>query len=736
MIEDVLNFYANVSKKFYPFIIILALILAVVSFQQASKTEISTDLLGFFYQDTEGMSETRMLRSDFMGTDTVKILIEADRIVTKDVLEDDVLDMTLELVDTVSIIPGVFRVSSVLDLGNSRDDILHNSFAETSDYLSTELQYSIIIIELDSAEVPDRAELIDTFKKTVNRVDLAKGTKVTVAGSPALYNAWDHAVRTGFAKSIIVSAVTISVVLFFVFRSPITSSFVMIPILVAVLTAFGTMHFINIPLNFLTVMFGAVTLGLGVDYSIHLVQRYHEELRKGNNNALNVALSRIGRNTIFTGLTTMAAFSSMTVSGLRMLMEYGVMSFIAISFSVLSVLLFLPSFLILESKIGSRKFELSKIFKVLGLAGFLSTLMIKLSTFSLKRPIAVIFFVSVGCVPVFYGLFQIETLTDVDAWLPQENPSVKANNIIDDEFGDYDYTMILVLADDIRDPIVMRAIEKIGEGVQKVPHITEVSSISSLIHPLPIKERSIHGKIEALPLDTRRKYVTEDYTESLIIIKTDKEVDDIMVREIKEVLDYVDKPAEVVFSQAGANLLMSRIDSIIAQDQIRTTMVSLALVMTMLFFAMRGVSGIILGLSPILLAILFAMGSMGLLQIPSTPLTVMLATLLLGLGIDYSIHFIARYREERMNGKTLEEALLITSSTVGESIALTSITTTFGFLSLMTIMLVPVQDFGKIAAVGLVFCAIFVPIIISVGLLFYEKIVRKRMIPLLYPGKA
>jgi hypothetical protein len=165
-------------------------------------------------------------------------------------------------------------------------------------------------------------------------------------------------------------------------------------------------------------------------------------------------------------------------------------------------------------------------------------------------------------------------------------------------------------------------------------------------------------------------------------------------------------------------------------------MVSLALVMTMLFFAMRGVSGIILGLSPILLAILFAMGFMGLLQIPSTPLTVMLATLLLGLGIDYSIHFIARYREERMNGKTLEEALLITSSTVGESIALTSITTTFGFLSLMTIMLVPVQDFGKIAAVGLVFCAIFVPIIISVGLLFYEKIVRKRMIPLLYPGKA
>jgi len=57
MIEEALSHYANVSKKLYPFIIILAIVIAVVALQQATKTEISTDYHGFYYPDTPGMAE-------------------------------------------------------------------------------------------------------------------------------------------------------------------------------------------------------------------------------------------------------------------------------------------------------------------------------------------------------------------------------------------------------------------------------------------------------------------------------------------------------------------------------------------------------------------------------------------------------------------------------------------------------------------------------------------------------
>lgn len=45
----------------------------------------------------------------------------------------------------------------------------------------------------------------------------------------------------------------------------------------------------------------------------------------------------------------------------------------------------------------------------------------------------------------------------------------------------------------------------------------------------------------------------------------------------------------------------------------------------------------------------------------------------------------------------------------------------------MSMSLVPVQDFGKVATIRLVFCMFFVPVIVSVGLLFYERVIRRTL---------
>jgi predicted RND superfamily exporter protein len=167
------------------------------------------------------------------------------------------------------------------------------------------------------------------------------------------------------------------------------------------------------------------------------------------------------------------------------------MSLIAISFSAMSVLLFLPSFLVLESKIGRKTLDFSKISNALGLRGFLPNLMTRLSNFSVKKPIAIIFFLAVALVPVFYGMSQIETSTDEDMWLPHDMATVKANDIIEDKFGEYYYATILVLADDIRGPEVMGAMAEIGDRLWGVPHVVEVSSIASLLNPMPCEKRDI-----------------------------------------------------------------------------------------------------------------------------------------------------------------------------------------------------------------------------------------------------
>jgi len=105
-------------------IIIIGLVIASMSFISAKETEIDTNYLGFFYPETNYMDEIRFIQSEFPGTETAQILIGVDRITAKTVLEDDILIMTEELVDAVTDVAGVKSVTSVLDLGRTKEEIL------------------------------------------------------------------------------------------------------------------------------------------------------------------------------------------------------------------------------------------------------------------------------------------------------------------------------------------------------------------------------------------------------------------------------------------------------------------------------------------------------------------------------------------------------------------------------------------------------------------------------------
>ncbi|KAF5437837.1 putative exporter protein, RND superfamily, partial [Candidatus Methanophagaceae archaeon] len=215
---------------------------------------------------------------------------------------------------------------------------------------------------------------------------------------------------------------------------------------------------------------------------------------------------------------------------------------------------------------------------------------------------------------------------------PDDTPVVKANNVIKDEFVKYGHTMILVQADDIRTPEVLGAMAEIQEGVENVPRVVAVSSIASLLNQVPDDKNVIEHKIAALPFDLRRQYVINDYTKGLMLIKIDGEMDGnelvVLLEEIKDVLDYVEMPGDVVFVPAGMDVVGSQIEEIMDKDKVQSVLLSLVLVIILLFLALRSFMGIILALLPVLLTIIFAMGTMGFLGIPEGFLTLMIPTLL------------------------------------------------------------------------------------------------------------
>lgn len=125
--------------------------------------------------------------------------------------------------------------------------------------------------------------------------------------------------------------------------------------------------------------------------------------------------------------------------------------------------------------------------------------------------------------------------------------------------------------------------------------------------------------------------------------------------------------------------------------------------------ARRTVADVALTLATILMAITWMQG-LGVLLGPDflawigkfSPPTQVVPILLIGLGVDYSIHLNSRYREEVGTGRTPEAAAVTASRTVGVALVLATVTTAVGFLTNITNPLPALRDFGVLAAVGIV----------------------------------
>lgn len=130
---------------------------------------------------------------------------------------------------------------------------------------------------------------------------------------------------------------------------------------------------------------------------------------------------------------------------------------------------------------------------------------------------------------------------------------------------------------------------------------------------------------------------------------------------------------------------------------------SFLLIVLFLIVAYRDPIDLILGIISILMTILWTFGFLGLVGIPFNPLLVAVPPLLIAVGIDFGIHAINRYREELDRGQDIRGAMRTSNHQLLVAFFIVMATTTLGFLSNLVSALPPIQDFGVVAAMGIVF---------------------------------
>ncbi len=133
----------------------------------------------------------------------------------------------------------------------------------------------------------------------------------------------------------------------------------LLPLLVGVIWALGALYIIYGSLNLMTAMMMLVLIGLGIDFSIHLVTRFREELANGSDveTAVRVMLGRSGVGVITGATTTALAFFTLMVGDTRGVHEFGVGAGLGVILTLVAVFFMLPSLLVIQERRRIRKGE-------------------------------------------------------------------------------------------------------------------------------------------------------------------------------------------------------------------------------------------------------------------------------------------------------------------------------------------------------------------------------------------
>jgi predicted RND superfamily exporter protein len=144
----------------------------------------------------------------------------------------------------------------------------------------------------------------------------------------------------------------------------------------------------------------------------------------------------------------------------------------------------------------------------------------------------------------------------------------------------------------------------------------------------------------------------------------------------------------------------------VVNGQILSLILAILVVGALLMLLFRSVAAGVISAIPLALSMAVLFGLMGFFKIELNVATAMLSSIMIGVGVDYTIHFLWRYREERMQGLDPGAAVKTTLSTTGRGIIFNALSVVIGFTVLMSSGFMPVRFFGFLIVVSILSCLI------------------------------
>jgi len=531
------------------------------------------------------------------------------------------------------------------------------------------------------------------------------------------------------------------VALLVIFKNPRWMLISMACCLLGLINMTGFLGLVGWPITVVSANFVALLLIFSLSISVHLTVRYRELESLNPDKDQTWLVHRTMKDKLepcfYTTITTMVGFGSLLVAGIKPVIDFGWMMLISMGAIFTLVFLFFPAVLASLKKIETK----SKLDWSTGITNGFADMVVNRSNQIL------IFFVLLATVSVF-GITKLTAENQFIKAFKEDTEIFQGLTVIDNQLGgttpldiiieaDPDFQQIVV-ADDFEDEFFedeffededtgydiggdsywynsyrLKTIDSIHEYLESLEEAGKVVSFSTTMEVL--KTLNDDEEVDTFFLSLLYKKVPEDVKEALfdpylsddgnqlrISFRVFESYPELKRNQLIEQIKYdlVQeiglKPSQVKLT--GLLVLYNNVLESLIRSQILTIGVVFLAITLMFLVLFRSIRYALVAIVPSIIASSGVLGLMGLLNIPLDVMTITIAAICIGIGVDHSIHYIHRFREEIVNNDSRSQAIRNAHLSTGQAIYFTSIIIIVGFSILGLSNFIPTIYFGIFTA--------------------------------------
>ncbi len=497
---------------------------------------------------------------------------------------------------------------------------------------------------------------------------------------------------------------------------------VLLPLLVVSLSAvwtLGLMAIFNVPITIISFILPVILMAIGIAYCIHVLNKYYEEIAAGADK--RTAIIETGLRMVspvsMAGLTTAAGFLSLLNSFLVPQREFGVFAALGVLAAMLLSLVLIPALLAtlrIPKKIRSNS------------NGALTRVFSAFERAIISHRWVVIIASSVLFVAFLASLPMLRIETSERGYLGADSPVVQAIAVMDRHFSGSEQVMIDVDTGrraGLKDPAVLRQVVALQRFLES-KGVKKTISIADMVAEMNQKFHADDPAYYVIPEDNKLisqllllftfqggslgNMALGDFSAGEITGLYPAVGSEEQVKLAHEVQDYIDTHftgtthAEMV----GSTQVSARMSSRIAMSQITSLATSIVASGLIVALLLGSVTAGLISLIPIAFTVVINFGVMAYSGTPLDLATLMVSSIAIGIGIDYSIHFISRFQRETRSGESVESAVQTTMQTSGRGIAYNALALALGFAVLLFSSFKGMRSFGLLVAMTMVISAL------------------------------